>query len=50
VEHLSPCGIDGHGRHFKELWHRLLGGQRLSMGDYVTGPGATRGAGGAGGR
>ena len=33
----------------KKLWHRLLGGQRLRMGDYVTGTGTTRGAGGAGG-
>ena len=32
------------------LWQRLLGGQRLSMGDYVTGLGATRGATAAGGR
>ena len=31
------------------LWQRLLGGQRPSLGDYVRGPGATRGTGGAGG-
>ena len=31
-------------------WHRLLGGQRLIMGAYVMGPGATRGATAAGGR
>ena len=32
------------------LWHRFLGGQRLIMDDYVRGPEATRGTGGAGGR
>jgi hypothetical protein len=31
------------------LWHRLLGGQRLSMGDYVREMGATTGAPAAGG-
>jgi hypothetical protein len=32
-----------------ELWHRLLGGQRLIMGDYVREMGATTGAPAAGG-
>jgi hypothetical protein len=35
---------------YRELWHRLLGGQRLIMGDYVRGLGARRGATAAGGR
>jgi hypothetical protein len=40
------------GRRFTKssLWHRLLGGQRPIMGDYVTGTGPNDGAGGAEGR
>ena len=41
---------EAHHRNIRSagLWHRLWGGQRLSMGDYVRGLGATTGANGAG--
>jgi hypothetical protein len=45
----APLSQQGGRRRPSELWDRLLGGQRLIMGDCVTGPGAQRGAGGAGG-
>jgi hypothetical protein len=46
---LSRAGVVGaRGSRSCALWHRLLGGQRLIMGNYVRGLGATTGANGAG--